>query len=320
MRMDSAAAPQLAISFRKDRVLDFFRFIAERHLMFIRRVIYRDPPPWTQDPVLASTFTTNVYRELDRGTRYLVRHILPHANAAPADTLWNVLVYRTFNLPATYVMLGGYQPAARWNPSLVTLELERRSAAGLPVFTGAYRVSQRGYPEGWTKIHIVVDRLTRIHAILPALFSRLRAAPSLAQAHRLVAELPGFGEFGAYEIVSDLVYHPALLAFSEDDFVNVGPGAEAALRQMLEEVHSDLFVPAVHDLRWRQTEWFRAAGTVLSGPELTLRNIEHSLCEVQKLWSARQSGRRKRTFTPNEDLSLWDEDLPPEFHRRRFPI
>ncbi len=317
--MGSTAAPQLAIPFEKDRVLDFFRFIAERHLMFVRRVIYRDPPPWTQDPVLASTFTTNVYRELDRGTRYLIRHILPHASPAPQDTVWNVLVYRTFNLPTTYEMLGGFQPAARWNPSWVTQELERRSAAGLPVFTGAYRVSQRGYPDGWTKIQIVVDRLTRIHTILPTLFSRLRAAPSLAQAHRLVTELPGFGEFGAYEIVSDLVYHPALLPFHEDDFVNVGPGAEAALRQMLVGAYPDLFVPAVHDLRWRQAEWFRAAGTVLSGPELTLRNIEHSLCEVQKVWSARQRGRRKRTFTPNEDLSLWD-DLPPEFRGRRFPI
>jgi hypothetical protein len=233
--------------------------------------------------------------------------------------VWNVLVYRTFNLPATYELLGGFQPASRWDPSRATQELERRSAAGRPVFTGAYRVSQRGYPDGWTKIQIVVDRLTRIHTILPTLFSRLRAAPSLAQAHRLVTELPGFGEFGAYEIVSDLVYHPALLPFSEDDFVNVGPGAEAALRQMLVGAYPDLFIPAVHDLRWRQAEWFRAAGTVLSGPELTLRNIEHSLCEVQKLWSARQSGRKKRTFTPNQDLALWD-DLPQEFQRRRFPI
>jgi hypothetical protein len=43
--MDSTATPQLAIPFREDRVLDFFKFIAERHLMFVRRVVHGLPPP-----------------------------------------------------------------------------------------------------------------------------------------------------------------------------------------------------------------------------------------------------------------------------------
>src|SRR3989442_13280131 len=136
-------APHPAVLFIESRVLDFFRFIAERHLMFVRRVIYHQPPPWTQDPILARTYTTNVYRELDRGTRYLIRNILPHASAAPMDTFWNVLVYRMFNWAATYEALGGFQPASAWNPALVVEELERRHATE-KVFTGATRVSQSG--------------------------------------------------------------------------------------------------------------------------------------------------------------------------------
>jgi hypothetical protein len=39
-------------------VLDFWRFIAERHRVFLRRTVWRLPPPWTVDPILANTFTT----------------------------------------------------------------------------------------------------------------------------------------------------------------------------------------------------------------------------------------------------------------------
>jgi hypothetical protein len=258
----------------------------------------------------------------------LIREILPHAKVAPIDTVWNVLLYRMFNLPVTYDVLGGFQPANGWNPSWVVEQLESRRATGVPVFTGAYRVSQRGKEydgRDWSKVRVVVDKLAQIHEQLPALLDALRRASSLSDAHSVIAGLPGFGGesgFLAYEIVSDLVYEPALLPFSEDDWANVGPGAKAALRQMLVGPHRDesLFSEAIRILRREQAAYFRAAGVMLSGPELTLRNIEHSCCEVQKLWHVRDGGSPKRAFTkPNPDLSLWD-DLPEKFQRRRFPI
>jgi hypothetical protein len=313
------------ILWNEPEVLAFWRFIVERHRLFLRRFVWRTPPPWTSDPVVATICTTNVYRELDRGTRYVIVQILPHASEAPADTLFNVLVYRTFNLIETYEALGGFQPAAAWDPRRANERLAQREQSNQKIFTAAYKISPKakGLPQGLTKAEGIVWRLSIIHQRLPELYTALTTAASLADAHRVLTRLPGVAGFTAYEIASDLIHGKALLPFGEDDWVHVGPGAEDGLKLLLglTGLPRDLATAALHELRWEQGEWLKRAGEVLQGPPLTLRNVEHALCEYQKVTGGRRGERPKRRFDParaNSDLSLWDT-IPPQFVVPRRP-
>ncbi|MDR7455642.1 MAG: putative DNA base hypermodification protein, partial [Armatimonadota bacterium] len=97
----------------------FWAFVAERQRVWHRRHVENRPPPWTDDPILRSYRFANVYRELDRGTRYLHDVLVPaFGAAAPPDKLWVSLVYRVVNRRETFERLG-------WLPRPEGAEIDR---------------------------------------------------------------------------------------------------------------------------------------------------------------------------------------------------
>ncbi len=57
-------------------MLDFWQFVHERQLIYHRRHSLGMPFPWTGDLVLGKFFFTNVFRELDAGTRFLMSDVI----------------------------------------------------------------------------------------------------------------------------------------------------------------------------------------------------------------------------------------------------
>jgi len=231
-------------SWQFDRLKLFWQFVAERHNVFLRRVYYKQPPPWTEDKILASVYFTNVYRELDRGTRYIVEVLDPKHKRTSLDLLWNVIVYRMFNRIDTHHLLAhpaGYLRAGTWDAARVKKMLHVVSEQGEQVFTGAFLVSNWGRPG--SKIDLVVDNLTEIlhgpgkargAAALMALLKDLQAAETMETVHTRLTQLWGVAGFLAYEMIVDLCYHQAVLPFHENDWVHPGPGAVDGLRILTE--------------------------------------------------------------------------------------
>lgn len=320
-------APRVT-DWQPDRLRMFWQFVAERHLVFLRRVYWKQLPPWTQDRILSSVYFTNVYRELDRGTRYIIEVLDPKHKRPALDLLWNVLVYRMFNLIDTHRLLAGpagYLRAGTWDPVRVKTTLHSVAANGGKVFTGAFLVSNHG--QTGSKIDLVVSNLTdmlhgkgriRGAASLMALLKDLQAAPDMEHAHQRLTQLWSVAGFLAYEMVIDLCYHKAVLSFHENDWVHPGPGAVDGLRILTlpgarygQKVGGDM----IRDLMEHQAEDLEAAGTKLLGPPLTLRNVEHSLCEFQKYWRSLTGGKSKRMYrlaTASNDFSPWDP-FPAKF-------
>jgi len=54
---------------------DFFRFVYQRHLIWYKRFVLKQPAPWTNDTVLSTFKIINMYRELDKCTIYLVEKL-----------------------------------------------------------------------------------------------------------------------------------------------------------------------------------------------------------------------------------------------------
>lgn len=289
-----------------ERLRDFWRFVCERHEIFIRRHLGKQPPPWTTDPVLQRGRYTHIYRELDRVTRWL-RLSLVEGSVLPApDLAFNILVYRRFCIPAVFTALGGPCALAQWSWPQAAQALLDREQRGEQNFTGAFMLTNAH--DRRPKRLVVVDHLRKTAARWPETWARVLAAGSLADATRALAEPPGMGPFMAYEVVIDLC-QAGLLPHSLDSWVYVGPGARRGLRQICgRTLTQKQGLLAIAMLRDRQNEQMIDAGVRLRGPRLTLENVEQALCEYQKYCRLRSGGRGKRLYRAVNDteMYLWD--------------
>jgi len=138
---------------------------------------------------------------------------------------------------------------------------------------------------------------------LDGLTTRMRKVGTLEEAHALLVELWGIGPFIAYEIVNDLMYTDFFpQGFTENDFVVVGPGAAHALKFFWGLIKKEDQLDHMEHLKSRQVKglgknfhWLNRSG------DISLANIENSLCEFRKYTNAKNGGGHLRKFTPTTD-------------------
>lgn len=289
----------------------FWNFIVERQTVYHRRVVEEQLPPWTTDPVLRGYFFTNVYRELDKGTVFLIRNIIKFPR--DEDLLFGIMVYRLFNDIDTFrfLMLKCKMTAyGAWEWDKAARYLNAYEDHGHRVFTDAFTVTGvkfGGFPDKIRNICWLIGKLQRQ---VPSLLARIRSAKSLKQVWEIFNDTEGFGRFLAYELAIDVNYS-RLTEFSENDWVNAGPGCKRGI-QWIWSTGDPKVVPWVWRrtaawedyitfLQIRQDEFIQGIGrmdawhTAWPGYRLTLRSIEHSLCEFQKYARARYHRNPDRT-------------------------
>ena len=104
----------------------FFKFIHRRHLISLRKE-RGERRPWTKDKILDEGKFTNIYRMRDRVSRYVIREILerfkPWNRKRAAQLVFEVIAFRLFNWPPTFMLLkdlirGGWdEPEAKTDSS-----------------------------------------------------------------------------------------------------------------------------------------------------------------------------------------------------------
>ena len=106
-------------------------------------------------------------------------------------------------------------------------------------------------------------------------------------------------------MVTDLNYE--LLPFSENDFINIGPGVSSGLMIIFNEVHKDW----LHWMVDRQEELFEESD--LNFPywekRLMLRSFEHALCEYSKYVGVKEQDEVRRKFSPRDHTQDSLEDF-----------
>jgi len=274
----------------------FWTFVCERHTIWNQRFQLHLPPPWTKDPVLQRYRFTNVYRRLDRGTIFYL-HNIARLSYSLEEVVFRTLVYRLFNRASTYLTLNseGLLTPAEWRVGRAARLLRRLRRDVGPVFTGAFMVTgsvRRGAPD---KIGNYCRLIKEWKEVLPTFTVRLRQACTLKELWCVLGELDGIGKFLAYEIATDLDY-TNYFTFSEDDFVNPGPGCRRGIDRVVR--FDDLgernypYAGVIAELRWHQEEFFAQYDLLFpywNDYPLTLRDIEHSLCEFSKYMRFREA-------------------------------
>src|SRR3989304_2488073 len=117
-------------------VESFFKFIAERHAIYIRRT-RGDEWPWTDDPILQKYKFTNIFRELDTGTIYC-REAIRDPYADHPELFFNVAMYRLFNWVPTFETIGFVE---EFDTKYVNKVVRRMREQRQQIFTGAHMIT-----------------------------------------------------------------------------------------------------------------------------------------------------------------------------------
>ena len=289
--------------------LDFFRFIYKRQLIWYKRFILRNNPPWTSDPILKKYKIINMYRELDKCTIYIINKL--NKTNDRKQILINIIFYRFFNLCNIYEDLE-IEPFLDIeelfdNKLIEKLTLLQKTR---PIFNNAYIISSGGRGLKHENILNVLRKLN-----FDKIIEELDNASSANESFEILTKIPMVGPFLACEIWTDLTYLNFFKQkWNDNNFVNIGPGAKWGLEilygklnkknlneklellyklqyKMLSNIHIELG----EELTWKTIAYDNAYSNY---PFLSITNIEGALCEFRKYCRLSQGKGRRRYFKP----------------------
>ena len=299
------------VNIDKINLLAFYKFIHDRQLVWHNRFIKQLPSElWTTDAIFKRTKYTNVYRELDRGTIYLIDHIKNEKKNI--EIFWAICVYRLLNKIETFDKIGiiSYKDFGKkkkrdeWFASIRQL-----LADGVKVWTSAHITLQSNLKQ---------DRISNYEVILDKLYEQFDQLTKdvfnidyQLGAFKLILKGYGFGPFISFEVASDLAVLP-MTKFDNNTWANAGPGCIPGIKIIFPKYNSqDEYMNAMVLLRDYQENAFDSLGLDFKAiwyneEYLTLRNIEHSLCEFRKYWCEQRGvGRPRPLFTPVSESNLY---------------
>lgn len=290
----------------------FWKFIAERQKIWHRRFVQEDSRPWTQDPILQKNKFTNIYRELDPGTKFVRLNVLQKDEPRP-DRVFNVMIYRLICSIPTYSKLG-FQLLDEFDQDYFESQLKKISDYSPTLFGNAYMISPY-FSMGSRIKYVNVARLFgKIQQNFDKFFFELDSATSFQDAFKVVNGQYGFGPFLAYQVMVDLTYligvdqDPGILPHSQNEWARLGPGAQRGFKRL---VQRGKFVDPLQGLRWlwsHQHEKMHELG--LDFPYLrdahgqdiaiSLANMQNCLCEFHKYMSIGDgTGKAQRLYVPS---------------------
>ena len=272
----------------RHRIYDlYWKFAAERHAVFERRVI-GDSPPWTDDPILQIFKFCNVYRAADRVSQYLIRNVAYHEEPVePADRLFQITAFRTFSKIETWetvrTFLGRYPTLEDLNSGAFTKALDDTKEHNGGLYTGAFILCATD-AYGQSLKHLNHVELFRHMFLGDSLGERLLSAKMLREVYDLLHTYPLMGDFMSYQIAIDLNYSD-LINFSEDEFTQPGPGALRGIKKAFESLGDYSANEIIHWMVDHQHEEFSRLGLSFNGlwgRPLHAIDCQGLFCELDK--------------------------------------
>lgn len=320
----------------QENIDDFFRFVHERHQIWRNRFILKLPQEkWTNNSILKTYKYTNVYRELDRGTLYYLSTIAkeymnsidPNKTAcydnekAFRRMLWKTIIYRLCNRIETFEETG-FPEVEDFDSSNIHNnfheKLDMISKRGLAVMTSAHLTCPAYY--GNTKVEAYMHAINDAHQKIDGMVLSIFDVTCSEEVFTILRRVHCVGVFIAYEVLCDLMYTKSIRnrkdgkCFVEDDWANPGPGAIEGIRLTYPSTTSrGRIMNRMIQLRDEQSKHFERLGIKFDFYEkftkdhLSLRSLEHSLCEFQKYWLQKHHlGKQRMMFNRDSNRKVND--------------
>jgi hypothetical protein len=275
-------------------VAHMFLFVHERQSSWARRQSGEDP--WSEFPVFRENFFCNNYRELDRGTCYFRAQVLQldYSSCSRAEflpqVLWKSYLYRQVNRLESFSRFGGIPSREEW-PKFVT-HMCNCQERGMSFFTAAHQTTSHSKLVRYVQETLKCKLLEKITPTL--------LGTDLQAIVKALGTLHGCGPFLSWQIACDLMESQCLTVDTES-YCELGPGARNGLNALfgtsakqfdqldLLRLLTNIQEHVYGCLSLRFPKW--------DNRWLTLKNMEHVLCEYSKFVRICEgSDRKARTY------------------------
>ncbi len=272
-----------------------WQWCAERESVRIKRE-RGEPPPWTDDPVIANYRFCNVRREDDVVTIWIRENI--RKPFADHPHLWLMLcAARIINHPDTLAWLmdsAAWPSHPKFTPHAMTLCLNAWQTKGEKIYTGAYMIPaphQKGADKQEYIAEKCIGALWERQASINKYLAQVGAwAPTMKGMHERVSAAKGFGPFLAYQAVVDMRFTKILENAPDiETWWAAGPGTLRGLNRL----HGRPLKPEISQAQAR-TELRKLWLAVKEWGKVTMdaTDVPNICCEYDK-WMRVRNGEGK---------------------------
>ena len=280
------------------RALDLLsKWITERYSIHLKKDVEKLPAPWTECPILQKIKFTNVRREHDRATIWLIENICKHPLLTLDQKILNCILFRLYNkwetcelinMPFNFLHLDQFKDMIIESFSRAEEEDPNRvfftsafNTGGMKAAVGRLTGEQR----------IVMRPIAFMeHMIADGISDKISNSKSPKAVCDTLMKYSGIGEFLSYQMFVDFSYIEEF-QFSENHYTIAGPGCKLGLSFLFEDpkgltAEEQLFF--VRDNTYLLNLDFTTLFSDLDPHDrvLNIMSIENCFCEFSKYFRA----------------------------------
>ena len=223
-------------------LLYLYNFIKRRYVIHLRKDVLKKDPPWTTDQVLRDFRFTNIRREHDKESKWVIEHITRNPELSYEDKLLNVILFRLYNKHETAELISmpfKFSETPDWNPEWYRSLFEAALVEDPKrvFFTAAFHtVGMKNTLKKVTGESYAPMRILKFIKILinEGLVDDIKACTNQQEVYQTLTDYNGIGRFLAYQFYVDMTYI-AEFPFSENEFTVAGPGCVMGLNYLFED-------------------------------------------------------------------------------------
>lgn len=305
-----------------------YQFINERYTIHVKKDVLHEPAPWTDDEVLAMFRFTNVRREHDRETKWLIKHVTSNKALSYKDKLLNAILFRLFNKHETSELIGMpiefSKYGSSWDPEQYRKLFEDalKEDPKRVFFTGAFhtvgmKMAFKQYiPKGVEDNSKEMRVMYFMKYLLDYdIYFWLTSDEMETQEHcfNLLKNFTGIGDFLGYQIFVDMTYIKEF-PFSENEFTVAGPGCRMGLNYLFKDRVGMSYEECLFWVRDNIDRLFREKLNKPWDPDklfvdlpewdrrMNVMSLENCFCELSKYIRAKEgTGRPRKVYKPSKE-------------------
>ena len=255
--------------------------------------------PWTDDETLLKYKFTNVFRDQDPGTQYVIKKIIPNAGSKE-NIIFNIIIYRLYNKIETmeHVKLQNYLDFDEFKFEQKLRELKAKK---IPDFTNAFTVSSYNW------VNSEKDKIANTSTVIKWIADDLESITKDLLEHKdseftykRLLSLKGLGTFLAYQIAVDIGYWKKEI-FDEDKYTVAGPGCKRGINYIFEDKKDLSYEECIFYIEKNQDEYFNKFNinreilfSDRKEKRLNIMALENCFCEISKYIKAYNNEGRTR--------------------------
>lgn len=243
------------------------------------------PKPWVDDPVFQNYFFCNVFRQYDKCSKWIIEKVVPLVDQDIRN--WPLIIL--YRYISTYEVFKDIEEVGQIsNISWVRSYLQNRRKEGGRIFNGCFIRNPRmkgGWAQTWEVPFYLINEMEEYETsegTYPGNF--LNELETLEDMTKWFTRFSGTKGFMGYEYACDFEYTKHFNPTDKLTWCNKGPGAQRGLSWVTYGLESKSFSQEEFLVRCRMLlEYLKEAfKRVFPNEEVTMREVEHWLCEFQK--------------------------------------